>query len=118
MSLKSIVHSQAGDPKDWQRVGGEPLPQASCQFLRDHFPAGDSDESCDPITLSGNIGRTNVVSKLILTGVPLKKTIEFDVSTAKFASIVPGFQPPNANFETRATHGAVLSALQWAGLLG
>lgn len=118
MPLKSLVHGQSGDPKDRQRVGGEASTQAFRQLLGDHLSAGDSDESCDPIFLNGHIGRTNVVSKLILAGVPLKKTIEFDVATAKFASVVPRFQSSNANFELCATHEAVLSGLQRAGLPG
>jgi len=118
MPLKSFVHGQSGDPKDGQRVGGEASPQAFRQLLCDHLPAGDSNESCDPIFLSGYICSTDVVSKLVLTGEALKKPIEFDVATAKFASIVSRFQPPNANFEIRATHGAALSALQQVGLPG
>jgi len=118
MPLKSSVHGQSGDPKNRQRVGWETSPQAFRQLLRDHLPAGDSDESCDPIYLSGDIGRTDVVSKLILAGVALEKAIELYVSTAKFGSIVPRFKPPNANFELCATHGVVLSALQRVGLPG
>ena len=118
MPLKSFVHSQPGDPKDWQGVGGEASTQASRQLLSNHLTTGDGDESCDLLFLFGDIGRTNVVSKLILAGVALEIAIEFDVSTTKFASIVPRFQPPNANFELCATHRAVLSELQWAGLPG
>jgi hypothetical protein len=47
--------------------------QASAQDFRqlfcNHLSAGDSDKSGDMVTLDGDIGRSNVVSKLILTGI-------------------------------------------------
>ena len=100
------------------RVRGEASTQAFRQLLRDYLPTGDSDKTYDPVPLNGDIGCTNVVSKLILAGVTLEEAIEVNISTAKFGSIVLGFQPPNANFELRVTHGTVLSELQWAGLPG
>ena len=59
-----------------------------------------------------------MVSKLILARVALEKAIEIDISTAKFGSVVPGFQSPDANFELRVTHGTMLSELPLAGLPG
>ena len=78
--------------------------QAFRQFLCNHLPTGDSDKSYEPVPLNGDIGCSNVVSKLILAGIALEEAIEVDISTAKFVSIVPGFQAPNANFELRLTH--------------
>jgi hypothetical protein len=47
--------------------------QASAQDFRqlfcNHLSAGDSVKSGDMVTLDGDIGRSNVVSKLILTGI-------------------------------------------------
>ena len=118
MPLESFVHCQSGNPQDGQRVSGEAPTQAFRQLLRAHLPTGDSDKTYDAVPLNGDIGRTNVVSKLILAGIALKEAIEVDISTAKFGSIVPGFQPPDPNFELRVSHGTVLSELQWADLPG
>lgn len=111
MSLEARVHSQPGQAQDGQRVSGEASTQAFRQRLRDHLPAGDRDKPYDPVFLNGDISCSNVVSKLILAGVALEEAIEVDIATAKSASIVPGFQPPNANFGLRVTHGTVLSEL-------
>jgi len=43
------------------------------------------------IALDGDIGRSNVVSKLILTGIALKEAIEFDIAASKSRSVVPKF---------------------------
>ena len=92
--------------------------QAFRQLFGDHLPTGDSRKTYDSVSLNGDIGCTNVVSKLILAGVALEEAIKVDISTVKFGSIIPGFQSPNANFVLRVTHGTALSGLQWAGLPG
>ena len=94
------------------------MTQVFRQPFSDHLPAGDSDKTYDPVVLNGDIGCSDVVSKLILTGATLEEAIEVDISAAKSGSIISGFQPSNTNFELRLTHGTLLSALQWAGLPG
>ena len=104
MSIFRRLHEYSGRTR-------EASTQAFRQLLRDHLPAGDSDKTYDPVPLNGDIGRTNVVSKLILAGVALEEAIEVDIPAAESGSIIPGFQPSNTNFELRLTHGAVLSEL-------
>ena len=70
------------------------------------------------VPLDGDIGRSNVVSKLIPAGVALKEAIEVDISAAKFGSVVPGFQPPDADFALRVSHGTTFLDLQRAVLPG
>jgi hypothetical protein len=41
--------------------------------------------------LDGDMRRSNMVPKLILAGVALKKAIEVDISAAKFGSVVLRF---------------------------
>jgi hypothetical protein len=91
MPLESIVHRQSGKAQDGQRVSGKTPAQAFRQLLRCHLAAGDSHKTYDPIPLNGDIGRTNVVSKLMLTGAALEEAIEVDIATAKFDSIIPWF---------------------------
>ena len=57
--------------------------QALRQLLRNHFPAGDGDKTGDVVTLDGNIGCSDMVSKLILTRIALKETIELDIPATK-----------------------------------
>lgn len=112
MSLDAFVHGQSGKAQDGQRVSWKASTEAFRQRLRNHLPAGDGDKPQDAVILNGDVSCSNVVAKLILASVTLEESIEVDIATAKSASIVPGFQPPNANFELCITHETVLSGAQ------
>jgi len=112
MSLVAVVYCQSDKAQDGKGISGKASTQAFRQLLGNHLPTGGGDKTYDPVPLDGDIGCSNVVSKLVLTGVALEKAIEVDISAAKFGSVVPGFQPPDANFELRVTHGTMLSELQ------
>ena len=104
MPLETFVHCQSGEAQDRQWISRQSSAQVLGQLLRNHLPAGDGHKPGNVVALDGDIGRADVVSKLILAGVALEEAIEVDISTAKLGSNVPGFQPPNANFELRVTH--------------
>ena len=118
MPLVVLVHRQSGKPQDGQWIRGEATTQVLRQLFCNHLSAGDGDKTYNSIPMDGDIGCSDMVSKLILPRVALEKAIEIDISTAKFGSVVPGFQSPDANFELRVTHGIMLSELPLAGLPG
>ena len=115
MSRGVWVHCQSGKPQDRQWRRGEATTQGLRQLFRNHLSAGDGDKTSKSGPLDGDLGCANRVSKLILACVPQETTIEIDVSTAKFGSVVPVFQSPDANFELRITHGTLLSELPLVG---
>lgn len=118
MALESFVHRQSGKAEDGKGISGQASAQVLRQLFCNHLPAGDSDKAGDMAALDGDIGRSNMVSKLILARVALEKAIEVNISTAEFGSVVPWFQPPDANFKLRVTHGTTFSELRLVGLPG
>jgi hypothetical protein len=70
------------------------------------------------VVLDGDISCSNVVSKLILTGIALKEAVEIDVSASEPGSVVPEFQSPDSNFLPRIIHQTVLSRIPWVDLPG
>ncbi len=98
MPLESFIHRQTGKAEDGEGISGQSLAQVLRQFFCNHLPAGDSGKAGDMVALEGNIGRSNMVSKLILTGIATKEPVEVDISTAKVGSVVPRFQSPDSNF--------------------
>lgn len=83
MSLEWFVYCESGEAQYWQGVRREASAQGLRKFLCDHFSAGNSDESDDLIYVDGDIGRADMMSKLILPSVALKEAIEIDISAAK-----------------------------------
>ena len=118
MSLVALVYCKAGQSQDGQWISGEATTQVLAQLFCNQLSAGDGDKTCNLVPMDGDIACSNMVSNLILARVLLEEAIEIDVPAAKSASVVPGFQPPDANFERCITHGTVLSALPSAGLPG
>ncbi len=43
------------------------------------------------------------MTKLVLSGIALKETVEIDVSVMERGSVIPGFQPSEANIVRRIT---------------
>lgn len=116
MPLVVLVHCQSGKPQDGQWIRGEATTQVLRQLFRNHLSAGYGDKTYDSVLMDGDIGCSNMISKLILARVTQEKAIEIDISTAKIGSVVPAFQSPDANFELRVTHGTMLAELPLAGL--
>jgi hypothetical protein len=83
MSLETFVYCQSGKAQDGQWISGQVSAQVFRQSLRNHLPAGDGDKTGEVVALDGDIGRSNVVSKLILPGIALKEAIEVDIAAAK-----------------------------------
>ena len=55
-----------------------------------------------------------MVTELVLPGVALEETVEFDVPAAESSAVIPGVQATYADFLLHTTHGAVFSGLPWA----
>ena len=86
MPLVAVVYCQSGNTEDRKGISGQASAQVFRELICDHLSAGDGDKSGDMIALDGDIGRSNVVSKLILTGIALKEAIEFDIAASKSRS--------------------------------
>ena len=118
MTLESFVHRQSGKAEDGKGISGQASAQVSRQLLCNHLSTGDGDKPGDLIAKDGNIGFSNVVSKLILTGIALKEAVEVDVSATEPGSLIPGFQSPDSNFLPRVIHETALSGIPWVDLPG
>ncbi len=112
MPLESAVHGQSGKSQDRQGVIGEASTQAFRQLLRDQLPAEYGNETYDLVPLDSDIGRSDMVSELILASVALEEAIEIDVATAKVGSVVPQRQSPDVNLQRPIRHGTTFSGLQ------
>ena len=113
MPLVAAVYRESSKAEDGKGISGQASAQVFRQLLCNHLSTGDSDISGDMGVLVGNISRSNVVSKLILTGIALKEAIEVDIPATKIRSVVPGFQSADANFMLRVSHERALSGAQW-----
>ncbi len=109
MALKTPVDRESGKAENGQRIRRQAPAQILPQLLCNHLPAGDGYKTGDIVALDGDIGRADVVSKLILSGVALKESIEVDIPTAKSRSVVPGLQPTDASLVLAINHGTALS---------
>jgi hypothetical protein len=69
MTLESFVHCQSGKAEDGKGISGQASAQVFSKLFCNHLSAGDSDKSGYMVALDGDIGCSNVVSKLILTGI-------------------------------------------------
>ena len=118
MPLEFFVHRQSGKAEYGKRISGHASALCFRQLFCSHFSAGDSDKSGDMVALDGDIGRSDVVSKLILTGIALKEAVEVDILATESGSVVPGFQSPYTNFLLRVIHETVLSRIPWVALPG
>ena len=118
MTLESFVHRQSGKAEDGKGISWQASAQVSRQLFCNHLSTGDSDKSGDMVALDGDIGCSNVVSKLILTGIALKEAVEVDVSATEPGSVVPGFQSPDSNFLPRVNHETALSRIPWVDFPG
>ena len=118
MPLESFVHGESGEAEYRKGVSGQASAQGFRQLFCNHLSAGDSDKSGDMVVLDGDIGRSNMVSKLVLTGIALKEAVEVDISATESGTIVQGFKSPDLNFLLRLIYETALSGIPWVALPG
>jgi len=92
---KRVVHRQTGQPQNRKRVSRQPLPQGGGELLDLDVPRRHCGIAGDTIPFDRHVGSAEVMTKLVLPGVLVEKTIQVRVARAKSRPIVRFPERPN-----------------------
>jgi|SRR5579862_1478745 len=92
-----MVNGQPGQPEDRKRVIWQSPAQYGRKALRFHLTWSNGCKSDDPPPFDGNIGRPDMVTKLILPGVLKEESVQIRVTGTKLTPVVIRPERPNVH---------------------